>query len=279
MKGPLTINGYYHMPAEDAAGFTPDGWCRTGDLGFLDERGGLWIRGRKKQIIRVGGYTVIPNEIEELVAQLPGVAQAVAIGMPDPVRGEAVWLVLQPRQGETIDVNAALAVCKAVEPYGLFFFEEPLHYTDPWGYSELCQATEVPIAGGECLTAMYEWRVFAERDCFDIGQPDASFTGGLSEFLRVAEMLHARGKGVATHAWGAAVGLAATIQFLAALPDQPPSLFPFSPMLEFEQEENPFRDHLALEPIRQVEGRVKVPTGPGLGIEIDRTVIDRHRVA
>jgi acyl-CoA synthetase (AMP-forming)/AMP-acid ligase II len=113
VKGPLTINGYYHMPAEDAAGFTPDGWCRTGDLGFLDERGGLWIRGRKKQIIRVGGYTVIPNEIEELVAQLPGVAQAVAIGMPDPVRGEAVWLVLQPRQGETIDVDATLAVCKA----------------------------------------------------------------------------------------------------------------------------------------------------------------------
>lgn len=113
VKGPLTIGGYYNMPAEDAAGFTADGWCRTGDLGLLDECGGLWIRGRKKQIIRVGGYTVIPNEIEELVAQLPGVAQAVAIGVPDAVKGEAVWLVLQPREGETIDVDKVLAVCRA----------------------------------------------------------------------------------------------------------------------------------------------------------------------
>jgi D-galactarolactone cycloisomerase len=79
------------------------------------------------------------------------------------------------------------------------------------------------------------------------------------------------------HAWGSAVGLAATLHFLAAIPDQPPSLFPRPPLLEFEQEENPFRDHLALEPIRQVKGIVKVPQGPGLGIEVDRTVIERYR--
>ena len=68
---------------------------------------------------------------------------------------------------------------RAVEPFDLFFFEEPLHYTDPWGYAELCRTTSVPIAGGECLTAAYEWRVFAEQDAFDIGQPDAAFTGGM----------------------------------------------------------------------------------------------------
>ena len=54
---------------------------------------------------------------------------------------------------------------------------------------ELCRRTTVPIAGGECLTAAYEWRVFIEQDCFDIGQPDASFTGGLGEFMKVAQML------------------------------------------------------------------------------------------
>jgi len=100
-------------------------------------------------------------------------------------------------------LDTALTVAKAVEPYDLFFFEEPLPYTDPWGYAELCRSTSVPIAGGECLTAAYEWRVFAERDAFDIGQPDASFTGGLGEFLKVASMLEARGRGIATHAWGA----------------------------------------------------------------------------
>jgi L-alanine-DL-glutamate epimerase-like enolase superfamily enzyme len=100
-------------------------------------------------------------------------------------------------------LDTALTVARAVEPYNLFFFEEPLPYTDPWGYAELCRSTSVPIAGGECLTAAYEWRVFAERDAFDIGQPDASFTGGLGEFLKVASMLETRGRAIATHAWGA----------------------------------------------------------------------------
>ncbi len=105
--------------------------------------------------------------------------------------------------GATWSLDTALAVAHAIEPYDPFFFEEPLHYTDPWGYEELCRATPVPIAGGECLTAMYEWRVFAERDAFDIGQPDASFTGGLGEFMNVARMLESRGRRIATHAWGA----------------------------------------------------------------------------
>jgi D-galactarolactone cycloisomerase len=51
------------------------------------------------------------------------------------------------------------------------------------------------------------------------------------------------------------------------------------PMLEFEQEENPFRDHLAVKPIHQVKGVIAVPTGSGLGIELDRAVIDRYRLA
>jgi galactonate dehydratase len=103
----------------------------------------------------------------------------------------------------TWDLGTALAVMKAIEPYDLFFFEEPLPYTDPWGYAELCKQTCIPIAGGECLTAAYEWRVFVECGSFDIGQPDASFTGGLGEFMKVAAMLEGRGRKIATHSWGA----------------------------------------------------------------------------
>ncbi|SRR5581483_6966225 len=121
--------------------------------------------------------------------------------------GKEIYVMLDGHMGNSVgktwDLGIALAVAREMERYDLFFFEEPLHYTDPWGYAELCRATSVPIAGGECLTAAYEWRVFTERDCFDIGQPDAAFTGGLGEFLKVASMLDARGRGVATHAWGA----------------------------------------------------------------------------
>ncbi len=121
--------------------------------------------------------------------------------------GPDAWLMLDGHMGNsptiTWTVETALAVAKVAEPYNLFFFEEPLHYTDPWGYAELCRGTTTPIAGGECLTATYEWKVFAEQDAFDIGQPDASFTGGLGEFMAVAKMMEARGRKVATHAWGA----------------------------------------------------------------------------
>jgi galactonate dehydratase len=121
--------------------------------------------------------------------------------------GKEIYVMLDGHMGNNPSVTwtpgTALTVAKALEPYDLFFFEEPLPYTDPWGYAELCRNTSVPIAGGECLTAAYEWRVFAERDSFDIGQPDAAFTGGLGEFMKVAAMLDARGRGIATHAWGA----------------------------------------------------------------------------
>lgn len=121
--------------------------------------------------------------------------------------GPDAWIMLDGHMGNnpaaTWTLEVAKAALKAVEPYNLFFFEEPLHYTDPWGYAELCRATSVPVAGGECLTASYEWKVFVSQDCFDIGQPDASFTGGLGEFMAVAAMLGARDRKVATHAWGA----------------------------------------------------------------------------
>ena len=109
--------------------------------------------------------------------------------------------------GVTWTVETAIAVAKALEPFNLFFLEEPLHYTDPWGYAELCRATTLPIAGGECLTASYEWKVFAEQDSFDIAQPDASFTGGIGECMNVAKMMAARGRKIATHAWGAGASL------------------------------------------------------------------------
>jgi L-alanine-DL-glutamate epimerase-like enolase superfamily enzyme len=121
--------------------------------------------------------------------------------------GADAWLMMDAHMGNnpvaTWTLETATAVARAVEPYNLVFLEEPLHYTDPWGYAELCRATTTPIAGGECLTAAYEWRVFAQQDSFDIGQPDASFTGGLHEFMVVAKMMADRGRQVATHAWGA----------------------------------------------------------------------------
>jgi acyl-CoA synthetase (AMP-forming)/AMP-acid ligase II len=113
--GPITSKGYYKMPDEDKAGFNSDGYCKTGDLGYLDGEGGLYITGRIKHIIRVGSYTVLPGEIEELVLKHPKVAIAAALGVPDEVYGEVIWLVVIPELGQEIeetDINKILKMCE-----------------------------------------------------------------------------------------------------------------------------------------------------------------------
>jgi len=112
VKGDYTINSYFKMPEEDQAGFTADGWCKTGDLGYLTNQGGLYIKGRKKHIIRVGSYTVMPTEIEEVATQDPSVGMSAAIGVPDKILGEVVWLVVSPTPGTTFDTDSLIKLCK-----------------------------------------------------------------------------------------------------------------------------------------------------------------------
>jgi acyl-CoA synthetase (AMP-forming)/AMP-acid ligase II len=110
--GPLGIPGYFNMPEEDKAGFTGDGWVKSGDLGYLDEEGGLYIVGRKKQIIRVGGYNILPTEVEEVAMEHPAVAMAAAIGMPDDIYFEVVWLAVMPELGSTVNEEEVMLLCK-----------------------------------------------------------------------------------------------------------------------------------------------------------------------
>jgi L-alanine-DL-glutamate epimerase-like enolase superfamily enzyme len=170
--------------------------------------------------------------------------------------------------GKTWTLDIALAAAKELERYDLFFFEEPLHYTDPWSYSELCRQTSVPIAGGECLTAAYEWRVFAERDAFDIGQPDASFTGGLGEFMKVAAMLKARDRHIATHAWGAGGSLMQNIHcgFAAAN----------TKILEIAPAFAGLHSEIVEDSFRMEDGYVLPPDKPGLGIVLTDEIKNRY---
>lgn len=170
--------------------------------------------------------------------------------------------------GKTWTLDVALAVANELERYNLFFFEEPLHYTDPWSYMELCRQTSVPIAGGECLTAAYEWRVFTERDCFDIGQPDASFTGGMSEFLKVAAMLHDRNRGIATHAWGAGGSLMQNIHCGFAACN--------TRILEIPPDFGGLHSEVVRNSFVMEDGYVLPPANPGLGIFLNDEIKSRY---
>jgi L-alanine-DL-glutamate epimerase-like enolase superfamily enzyme len=186
--------------------------------------------------------------------------------------GPDVWLMMDGHMGNnhvfTWTLEIATAVAKALEPHNLFFLEEPLHYTDPWGYAELCRATTTPIAGGECLTAAYEWRVFADQDSFDIGQPDASFTGGLGEFMKVANMMAARGRKIATHAWGAGASLMQNIHAGFAAPN--------TCMLEIPPAYGGLHSELIDGGLVIRDGYVMPPERPGLGIVLTEATKRRY---
>ena len=200
-------------------------------------------------------------------------------------RVKAVREAIGPDIALMVDANHCFSVPDAIrlgrrlEELDIAWFEEPISPEDVDGYVQVTNALDMAVAGGENDFTRWGFRDKIVRKAMDVVQPDVCAAGGLTECKKIAAMATAHGVECVPHAWGSAVGLAATIQFLAAIPDQPPCLVPKPPLLEFEQEENPFRDHLAKTPIRQRDGIVAVPEGPGLGIEIDRTVIDTYRVA
>jgi long-chain acyl-CoA synthetase len=97
IKGPQVMAGYWQRPDETAKVMTADGYFKSGDIGVMDERGYFRIVDRKKDMVLVSGFNVYPNEVEELVMQLPGVAECAVVGVPDEKTGEAVKLVIVKR--------------------------------------------------------------------------------------------------------------------------------------------------------------------------------------
>ncbi len=94
IKGPQVMAGYWQRPDETAKVMTSDGFFKTGDVGIMDERGYFRIVDRKKDMVLVSGFNVYPNEVEDVVAQLPGVLECAVVGVPDDKSGEAVKLVI-----------------------------------------------------------------------------------------------------------------------------------------------------------------------------------------
>ena len=94
LKGPQVMAGYWQRPDETAKVMTADGFFRTGDVGTIDERGYVKIVDRKKDMVLVSGFNVYPNEVEDVVSQLPGVLECAVVGVPDDKTGEAVKLVI-----------------------------------------------------------------------------------------------------------------------------------------------------------------------------------------
>lgn len=165
--------------------------------------------------------------------------------------------------GNIWKVANAAPLLKALEAHNLLFFEEPLHYDDLEGYAELCRATTVPVAGGECLTTPREFAHYARADALDIAQPDASYIG-IGAFLETARMFAARGRKVATHAWSSGAGVLANIHAAFACDN--------IAILEIPPLAGPLHTEVYADGYRFEDGFILPPQAPGLGARLTDAV-------
>jgi long-chain acyl-CoA synthetase len=133
LRGPQVMAGYWNHPEETAKVFTRNGWLRTGDMGFMDERGYFKITDRKKDMIVVSGFKVFPNQIEDVVVMHPGVAEAAAIAEADERSGEVVKIVVV-KKDPALTEEELMAHCRKhltgyKVPKIIEFREEPLPKT------------------------------------------------------------------------------------------------------------------------------------------------------
>ena len=173
------------------------------------------------------------------------------------------------------DAVDALRYARAVEDLDIGWFEEPVAPEDYGGYREVKAGTTIPVAGGECSFTRFGFRRLLTERLVDVAQPDTCAAGGLSECKKIADMAAAFGVRYVPHCWGTDIARAAALQLLAVLPHNPPGLNATEPLLEFDMSEHPIRDAVTVEPIVQEDGFVRVPEGPGLGIDIDRGALAR----
>lgn len=120
IKGPQVMKGYWQRPEETAKAVDGDGWLHTGDVARMDENGFFFIVDRKKDMILVSGFNVYPNEVEDVIAMMPGVLEVAAVGVPDEKSGEAVKVVIVKK-----DPNLTAEQVKAHARENLTGYKQP----------------------------------------------------------------------------------------------------------------------------------------------------------
>jgi D-galactarolactone cycloisomerase len=237
---------------------------KSGDpLRYLaEEAAGYVAEGFKAVKLKVG------FGVEEDAAVTRAVREAIGPGV-----------ALMVDANHAYDAVAAIRLGRMIEPYDIGWFEEPVPPEDVAGYRAVKAALSIPVAGGECEFTRFGFRDLLLSQAIDIIQPDTCAAGGLSECKKIADMAEAFGVRYNPHVWGTGIAIAASLQLLAVLPAHTPvSLAPIQPMLEFDRTEHPIRQSLLVQPIEHSGGIVRVPDGPGLGVEVDRDALARFTV-
>ena len=176
-------------------------------------------------------------------------------------------------------LRSAVQMGRVLDELNFDFFEEPLPQSPRYaGYAELRKKLPLPLAGGEAVDSRIAAKGLIDRRAVDIIQPDAALCGGIGEALFIAELAALSGIRCIPHCWGGAISIAASVQLLSLIPDPHWGRPTDTPLLELDLSENPWRTEIVKSPFKVVEGKISVPTAPGLGIEVKEDVIKKYAV-
>jgi D-galactarolactone cycloisomerase len=237
---------------------------------------------------RIKGHAEAPRLAREFEAHVANGFSALKIklgfGLDDDLAVMREIKRVHKSEEAMIDVNHAYGVSDAIrlgrdlEEMGwrLRWYEEPVVQEDLDGYAEVRRALATPIAGGENEYTLFGFKQLLGSRAIDIAQPDICIAGGFTGCRHIVALAHAHGVQVNPHVWASAVGQAASLQLIAAIPVANHSLFPKDILLEFDTSSHPFRNELTDMPLRQREGWVEIPQKPGLGIEVNRKILEKY---
>ncbi len=169
------------------------------------------------------------------------------------------------------DLDGARELAALLAEQNVLWFEEPFEPEDLDAYQALRESTSVPLAAGENEFGLQGFRELIRDGAVDIVQPDASRCGGVSEVKRVADLARQHDLRVATHSWSDAVAIIANAHVIAASDN--------GITVEVDQTGNPFVDNLLVEPLQIFDGHIRLSSAPGLGVELNSEVVERHRLS
>jgi L-alanine-DL-glutamate epimerase-like enolase superfamily enzyme len=207
-------------------------------------------------------------------------ADIYAVGPPG--RTEAMIPLVRKTFGDKMSLYAdsnsfysvpeAIRVGRLLEEYKYVYFEEPVMFDHIEEIKEVADTLTIPIANGEQDYSFYGFRWLIANNGIDIVQPDNYYFGGLIRSMRVALMAAAFGKTIVPHMSGGGLGYLYNIQFVSAVPNA-------GVHHEFKE----FKTHVRFEcktaPLKVVDGKIKVPTGPGFGVDFDPEWVKKHQIA
>lgn len=195
-------------------------------------------------------------------------------------RGVRVFSEIRDAVGDAIDVAleghscwslpASVKIARALEPYAPMWLEDMLHAGDPRAWRQLRDATSIPICGSERLFTRYQVQPFLDAGALDVVKQDIAWTGGFTEFRKVASLADQYELGVAPHNCLGPIGSVASLHLAAAVPN----LYLMESVRAFA---NGFHRELVDDAPVIVEGRMAVPEGPGLGVELRPDVLAQAR--